>query len=207
MASPKIVCPDCKKSFKGRDDLQGKRIRCPGCGASFVVGQPTQDDEAAAQLMAQDSGPAKTVPDDDADDANPYGLTTVQLGPRCPHCANEMESLDAVVCLYCGYNVQTRRHGETKKVMATTGGDWASWITPGIASVVGILALALNQIVWIFWLSSLGAGSDSFVWAIGNSEAWRWWMTVIILAIIWALGRFAFKRLLIEPTPPEMELD
>ena len=29
----------------------------------------------------------------------------------------------------------------------------------------------------------------------------------MILGIIWGLGRFAFKRLIVEPTPPELEID
>jgi DNA-directed RNA polymerase subunit RPC12/RpoP len=208
MAVAKIVCPECKKSFKGREDLAGKRIRCPGCGASFVVGKVSAEDEAAALLMSGDGGATQPPrPVEDEDNPNPYGVQTVAIGPRCPSCANEMVSEDAVIRLFCGYNVQTRRTGETRKVKARTGGDWAGWITPGIACAVGILLLALNQIIWIFWLGSMAAGTDAFIWNVGSSEAWRWWMTVLILGIIWGLGRFAFKRLIVEPTPPEVELD
>jgi DNA-directed RNA polymerase subunit RPC12/RpoP len=207
MAAAKIVCPECKKSFKGREDLTGKRIRCPGCGASFVVGDASAEEEAAAMLMSDGGATLPPRPVEDEDNPNPYGVQTVAIGPRCPSCANEMVSEDAVVCLFCGYNVQTRRTGETRKVKARTGGDWAGWITPGIACAVGILLLALNQIIWIFWLGSMDAAHDSFFWYVGSSEAWRWWMTVIILGIIWGLGRFAFKRLIVEPTPPEVELD
>jgi DNA-directed RNA polymerase subunit RPC12/RpoP len=212
MATSKIVCPQCQKTFKGKDDLEGKRIRCPGCGASFVVPTAgTEEDVAAALMMAGDAAAAlqkkPPVDDDDVADANPYGVTTIPLGARCPNCANPMESEDAVICLYCGYNVQTRKVGQTKKVLATTGGDWAARVTPGIACVVGILLLALNQIIWIFWLDVQARGTDSFIWNIGTSEAWRWWMTCVILGMIWGMGQFAFKRLIVEPTPAEIELD
>ncbi len=47
-----ITCPECNKKFKGRDDLQGKKIRCPGCGHTFIVQTLAQDkvdsDEAEA---------------------------------------------------------------------------------------------------------------------------------------------------------------
>ena len=33
---------------------------------------------------------------------NPYGMTFEKLGNRCPDCANELESEEAVVCLHCG---------------------------------------------------------------------------------------------------------
>jgi hypothetical protein len=208
MAAAKIICPECKKSFKGRDDLEGKRIRCPGCGASFTARKATAEDEAAALLGAGDPSAAATKPpDDDEDNPNPYGVTTIALGPRCPNCANEMESVDAVICLFCGYNVQTRKIGETKKVLARTGGDWASWITPGIACAVGILLLALMDVCWVSWVLAMSENSPSWVWDIFSSEAWRWWGTVFILGVSWGLGQFAFKRLILEPTPPEVELD
>jgi DNA-directed RNA polymerase subunit RPC12/RpoP len=210
MAVAKITCPECKKSFKGRDDLEGKRIRCPGCGTSFVVKGDDADDAAAALLMAGDSGPAPPRPsldDDDDNDPNPYGVSTIKLGARCPNCANEMESEDAVICLYCGYNVQTRKIGQTKKVLETTGGDWAEWTLPGILNAGGILVLCLLHICWIIWTSVQWRYSEMWLWYITASEAFRMWMTFFLLGGLWAMGVFAYKRLIVETTPPEKELD
>jgi hypothetical protein len=210
MAVSKITCPECKKSFKGRDELEGKRIRCPGCGTSFVVKADDDEDAAAALLMAGDSGPAPprpSVDDEDEDNPNPYGVTTIKIGARCPNCANEMESEDAIICLFCGYNVQTRKVGETKKVLERTGGDWAEWTLPGILVASFILLQILLHIFWICWTSYQYRYSDNWFWYITSSEAYRMWMTFFTLSDMWALGLFAYKRLILEPSPPERELD
>ena len=55
----------------------------------------------------------------------------------------ERLGVHAIICLFCGYNTQLRTVGQTKKVVATTGTDWAKWTTPGIICALGILGLAL----------------------------------------------------------------
>src|SRR5688572_13898707 len=34
------TCPKCKKQLKVRDELIGKKLRCPGCGNTFDAGAP-----------------------------------------------------------------------------------------------------------------------------------------------------------------------
>ena len=58
---------------------------------------------------------------DDEEDANPYGVTALDTAPRCPDCANEMESEDAIICLHCGYNSRTRVKIEARAVDDVTG--------------------------------------------------------------------------------------
>src|SRR6516225_3042956 len=130
-----ITCPECNKKFKGKEDLHGKKIRCPFCKEPFVVADAEEDDEHAtipprgsgkgaakkADGKAPAALPAGRESDDEFDQAsNPYGVTKLDLAPRCPNCANEMESEEAVVCLFCGYNTLTRTWGKTKKVFALT---------------------------------------------------------------------------------------
>src|SRR5262249_12001216 len=72
---------------------------------------PIEDDKPAAKAAAETpkAPPAKKPHQDDEDEgihANPYGVTTLDLTPRCPHCANEMVSEEAIICVYCGYNTQ-----------------------------------------------------------------------------------------------------
>jgi hypothetical protein len=210
VAIAKIVCPECKKSFKGRDDLAGKRIRCPSCGSSFVVPAPTEEDAAAAVLMAADAGPSSPKPpvdEDEEENPNPYGVTTIHVAPRCPNCANEMVSEDAVICLFCGYNVQTRALGQIKKIVETTGGDWAKWVGPGIGTAAGILFIVLLQLVYVIALPYWTRGVDMWLWNILCSEAMYLWITMLLVGAIWPMGLFVFKRLIVEPTPPEKEFD
>jgi hypothetical protein len=219
MATATISCPQCKKSFKGRDDLWGKRVKCPGCGHGFVCQPPASidDADAAAAALLMNEAATGSAPDPpkqpDFDpmfdqDANPYGVHTMQLKARCPNCANEMASEDAVICLFCGYNTQTRRVGETKKVVQTTAIDYGTWITPGILCAGGILLIALNMIINDIW-SQYVWRNDPEKWykAAAASEPNLLLWTMGWLATIWRMGLFAFKRLIVEPTPPEAEMD
>jgi hypothetical protein len=36
-----IFCPQCRKSFKGKDDLAGRAVICPACKAEFTVPLPS----------------------------------------------------------------------------------------------------------------------------------------------------------------------
>src|SRR5437588_12293152 len=104
---PIITCPECDKKFKTKADVRGKRIKCPFCAELFLV--PSADDEPNTAIERREGGPAAVGAAAEADENdNPYGVTELDLAPRCPNCAEEMESHDAVVCLHCGYNTLTR---------------------------------------------------------------------------------------------------
>src|SRR5205085_12090110 len=77
--------------------------------------------------------PVRSALDEELEaDSNPYGVSTLDLSPRCPNCANELESADALICLHCGYNTQTRRWASTKKTIEHTGGENFAWLLPGL---------------------------------------------------------------------------
>src|SRR5436305_206416 len=121
-AAPTITCPRCQKKFKGKPELYGKRIRCPGCEKPFVVPSPDakineeelkdvldfKEEEKEAPVKEAIKVPAaRRFFEDDEGPAN-YDITMEDLTPRCPNCANPLENADAIVCLYCGYNTSTR---------------------------------------------------------------------------------------------------
>lgn len=66
-----ITCTACKKQLKVPGTAAGKKVRCKACQAVIAV-------PAAA---------AKPTLDEDADAANPYGVTYESDAPRCPFCA------------------------------------------------------------------------------------------------------------------------
>jgi len=45
-----VQCPDCQKNLKLKDELAGKKIKCPGCGKLITVAAP----DAAIPLRARD---------------------------------------------------------------------------------------------------------------------------------------------------------
>lgn len=220
-----ITCSECGKRFKGKGDLRGKKIRCPFCSAAFVVGggddpertMPPRKEKPAAAPARKSSPPPKPAPaaakpaavkppaaqaggGDDDDEKNPYGITELDLAPRCPNCASEMESEEAVVCLYCGYNTLTREWGKTEKVIAHTGGEHFLYLLPGILCAVFILLQITGMLYYCLVLPY--DARESF-WSFADHESMRVWTTIGGLFDIWPLGYFAFNRLVLKPKPPE----
>lgn len=216
-----ISCPKCEKQIKAPAELAGKKIRCKECQHVFVVpaptpvkGAPTPADKGGKPVKAAPAGkgdkgakpaPKKAPDDEDEEGANPYGVTTESLLPRCPFCAKELKSEEQVICLHCGYNRRTRERVRQKKTYETTRGDQFIWLLPGILCALGVL-LMIGAIV-VFWtlFPKLAADYDNDWWSIFFGLWARLWGTVICLFIGFFLGKFAVKRLILNPTPPEKE--
>jgi len=171
--------------------------------------------------------PAKptTVPGEDAeDDGKAYGVTDDKLGYRCPQCASEMPSEDAKICLNCGFNTLTRAQARTRRVKETTGGDKFLWLLPGILSVLAILLMigywffhhyALPDMVVDRWDDMLTIAKDDRRAALDDENMpWHsmffrpWfelWMGISFGFLSFFAVKFAVKRLILHPNPPEVE--
>jgi DNA-directed RNA polymerase subunit RPC12/RpoP len=231
-ATSVITCPNCTRKFKGREELVGRKVRCPNCGHSFIVQELAKDKvdseeelaarEAVAALTGKPSAAGKPappaepaqpaalppkLPHDDLfdEDGNPYGVTTLDLSPRCPNCANELTSADALICLHCGYNTQTRKIATTKKIIEHTGGERFVWLLPGLLCALGVFILFAMQMFYCFALPDI-IDKDSWV-NMFNHESMRLWIGLILLGFMWGLAYFAHKRLIFQPTPPEKTMD
>ncbi len=190
-----IACPQCRNPFKVPSEMAGKRIRCKGCGNTFAV-------QAAASPPPAKPRPAPPArkDDDEEEDANPYGLSEVVDSSRCPFCAKEMESADAVICLHCGYNIRTRQRVQVKKVIETTSGDRFMWLLPGIICVAVVVVLALLDILYLLWEPQPRSSTE---W-LGHGGV-KTWGIIISLFFMFFAGQFAFRRLILHPVPPEKE--
>jgi len=195
MANPiDVACPQCQKKIKASDELRGKKVRCKNCTHVFAIPAAEARPKAAA---------VKT-PSDEDDDAGAYGLTADEKAgvPRCPHCAGELESEDAVLCLHCGYNTRTRQRVGTKKVIETTAGDRTSWLMPGFIAVGAIFFLIGFDLFLYLKFPQLMEGSDfEFIAHAGI----RLWVLIFSIAAMLLLGKFALNRLVFNPNPPEQE--
>ena len=94
--SPIITCPECRKKFKGKADLEGKKIKCPLCAKAFVV-PGEKKTEAAQPTMAPESVTAAPknlgfADEEEGDDQNPYGITDIDISPR--HYVPELRPID-----------------------------------------------------------------------------------------------------------------
>lgn len=193
-----ITCPECTKRFRGKVSLAGKKIKCPFCKDPFVVPK-----DIGVSIAVQEAKPEerKKITFDDEDDPGAYGVTALDLAPRCPNCANPMADEKAFICLYCGYNTLTREWGKTEKLFSHTTSDYVNhqmtgYICAGVALVLAITLVFLD-LVFPFVL-------DATSWqSYLDHESMRLWITVFMLFIFWALGMVVYKRLVINPTPPE----
>jgi hypothetical protein len=159
---------------------------------------------AAAEANDPSQAPRKFLQDEG--DENPYGITALDDIPRCPFCAKEMDNPDAIICLHCGYNTQTRSIARVKRVFATTFWDWFKWLSPGIACVLVVLALIASDLYFCFGLKKdWWDPMDEWAETKSFSNGIRVWVTVMALGLMWVSAKFAFRRLVLNPRPPEIE--
>jgi DNA-directed RNA polymerase subunit RPC12/RpoP len=218
MATVTITCPDCQKQIKAPDSIVGKKIRCKGCEHTFTAEADKPSAGPAPAKKAPDKGkapekakaPDKAAPpppkpriDDDDGDGKAYGITTTDLAPRCPQCANEMESEGAVVCLFCGFNTLTREKAETRKIKEVTGNDQFMWLLPGILAAVGFFALIGLIIGSIIYAKNFESDSEFAKFLQQGVTCVTVWTCVFSLYGMYKSARFAIKRLIEQPNPPE----
>jgi hypothetical protein len=208
-ATIETACPACQKTIKAPADLQGKKIRCKGCGHIFMIPSNSPKPAPAAKPGAKPAAGApkpaanpygKPTFSEEDDNPDPYGMTYESLAPRCPHCALELDPPDATICLNCGYNTRTRNRHESKKTFEITAGDYFLWWLPALGCLLGIAALIGFDVYYLFYLEK-DVDPDSFLLWKGI----KFWVVAISVAAMWPQARYAFKRLILNTHPPEQE--
>jgi hypothetical protein len=138
----------------------------------------------------------------DPEDANPgVGYGFIEQPPdavaRCPQCAYELEELDSVVCLTCGYNLLTRKRLQMQKTYELKFMDWVFWLSKPFAAIVACLAcIGFGIFLWtglVWWYGD---------WWFSHFSV-QIWFTVFACAGAWSSGKWAFKRLVYQFRPPE----
>lgn len=193
MSAP-ITCPHCQSRFKGKPDLAGKKIKCPSCQSPFTAPAET------ATRTPKPKSPAVEPPTDDA----AYGVSRIDITPRCPHCAAEMLSAEAIICVHCGYNTMTRVHGATKKVLAASPQEHLLYLLPSLSAALVFVAIVVALIFYNTVLTQRLEGGK-LSWIV--HESLRMWTTLVCLAILWPVAMFAFNTLAVRPRPPEEVLE
>lgn len=197
--TPIITCPECKKKFKGKSDLEGKKIKCPFCAKPFTVPGKGQKVTAGAAAPAS-TAPEKATTWNEEENQDPYAVTNLDIRARCPNCANLMESEEAIICLFCGYNTLTRQWGKTEKVIGITFGEHLVHLLPGLGMLTGIVLLIIGLLFMCLALPNMVVKTwASFL----DSEAMRLWIASLVLMICWVMGMWTFKRLVLNPMPEE----
>ncbi|MBL8823639.1 MAG: hypothetical protein JNJ77_13705 [Planctomycetia bacterium] len=187
-----LTCGQCKKVMQVPEVLAGKRIRCRGCEATLTVKKPVPQ-----------TAPVKSAAgsNDEWAPAQAYGIERPDDQLRCAFCAVDMED-GQIVCLNCGYNMQTRERHGTRVVHPQTGVDYTLWHLPTFLCFLVILGcIACLVIIWTGRPYMSGFMGETF-------QDWRWgrvYASAFLAFIIFSAGRFVYKRLIHQLHPPEIE--
>ena len=78
----RLSCPSCRKPLRIKDELSGKKVKCPSCGHVFAV--PVPEPEAPASEASGFKASAS----------------------KCPNCGSILEP-GAQICVECGTHLAT----------------------------------------------------------------------------------------------------
>lgn len=84
-----VTCAKCRKTLRVKEELAGKRVKCPGCGAGVAVPTPEDDAiEVAPKKVAKVVARRVSEPVDDEDDGDEDESPRRRKGgPKKPHVA------------------------------------------------------------------------------------------------------------------------
>lgn len=100
----KAHCGNCGATFQAKDNLAGKKVKCPKCAAQIVIGSSKVAGAAASEKKTPvGAARARNPLLDLLDEADVKSATR---GPVCPSCSAEMKR-GAILCVNCGYNTET----------------------------------------------------------------------------------------------------
>ena len=113
----RATCGSCNSTFNARDELAGKRVKCPKCKERMVI--PSGSSAPAATVAA---APARAVDPMEALLAEANISAVTPGGPICPDCAEPVVA-GAVICVECGFNMETGKRLRTAKDQDDGAGD------------------------------------------------------------------------------------
>ena len=105
----KVRCGKCDAGFQAKDELAGRRVKCPKCKEPLVI-QPAG---ALATSRTRQPAIAPAAHNPLLDLLDEQNIRSVVRGPICENCACEL-SPSAVVCVECGFNVETGQMLQTE---------------------------------------------------------------------------------------------
>jgi len=102
----KVKC-NCGVRFQAKDQLAGKKVKCPKCSNPIRIPNPQ-----AAAVTSSSSAPAPVSPLEDLLNEIGVSQNAPATGPLCPSCQSSIKAND-ILCVQCGYDLKTGQRLET----------------------------------------------------------------------------------------------
>lgn len=216
LAGKKVKCKGCDTAFAVT--APAAKPGAKSVGAALAAGAKGGAKPAAKPAPPPEPEKPKSPFLDDEDEVDEQGRVKA-MGviaesdvPRCPHCTVELDPPDAVVCYRCGFNNVTRVKAETKKVIAADATDWMTHLAPGVIALILAIALIVVDVICYLNMNDWLAGSflemdEKDI--MGNKKMYVKPGAFVALIIAFSviaiipLGRYAFKRLVLNYKPEE----
>lgn len=163
----KTTC-NCGFSFNAKDQLAGRKVKCPRCSRALQIPDGAGVASAAKATMAATASQAvppksKNVNKALMDLLDEEGVDGIAQGPICSSCGSVM-SAASVICVNCGYNTATGEFLETEidvdtgiEAVGVTDAD--KLMMQAESEIDENPITAVNQ--------DFGDGADSYVIALG----------------------------------------
>ena len=149
----KARCGSCGANFQAKDSLAGKRVKCPKCSQPIVINQPGPANRVASNKPGSSQPKGSSAYNPLLDLLDEVNVKSAVQGPTCPNCAAELRA-GAVICVECGYNVETGKRLKT----SVLGDDGDGVADHGKTDAGQLLARAEREIDE----SPIGADSQDF---------------------------------------------
>jgi len=126
----KVKCSSCGAAFSAKDNLAGKRVKCPKCSAVLQIpdrqatSNPQPASVGAATSPSRDAAGGQrggrraagtvlgNLGDPLAELLDEVGVKGAVTGPSCPSCEAPITP-GARLCINCGFNFETGQHLQT----------------------------------------------------------------------------------------------
>ena len=140
----KFKC-QCGKLLQAKDEMAGKRVKCPACGKILLI--PA---ELRLQAAEPPQPPVSPEPAPAPSDAVPES--------KCPQCGEAMAP-DVVLCVNCGFNAQTGFRPDSA-TSAPKAKSKQSIVLPTKKIMIVAVIIAVIVVGWFVVLAPLFAGLE-----------------------------------------------
>ncbi len=141
-----VACQSCHKRLAAKDELAGRKVKCPQCGALLTIPKPEPAPQAGPAIASLLDEYEMALPSGGPTGSSAAGATggpggASPTGMKCPSCAESLGN-GAVICLACGYDLRT---GKKRELAGSRESDRRPfpWLQ---VSVIGGICLVLAGI-------------------------------------------------------------